>query len=250
MQPDFITLPTGLRLAHHVRGGEGVAVMFCPGYRSDMASTKATALAEFCEQENIPLIRFDYAAHGKSDGDFKDFTIGSAMASALAVLDHVAPERVILIGSSMGAWVALNTALERKGTVCGFIGIAAAPDFTERLMYARMTPEQRRELHDQGLIWAHSEMTDSDYPITLRFIEEARAHLLLEDIIGLDVPVGLLHGQADVDVPWETSLQLAERLMTDEVSVTLIKDGDHRLNRPEDLDLMCNTLMRIRARVA
>lgn len=246
MQTNFITSTKGSRIAYHATSGEGAAVMFCPGYRSDMHSTKATALAEFCADHNIPLIRFDYFAHGKSDGDFKEFTIGSAMEAALAVLDHVVPERVILIGSSMGAWVSLATALERKGTVVGLIGVASAPDFTEKLMYARMTPEQRRELHDSGLIWAHSDFTDSDYPITLNFIEEARTHLLLDDIIGLEIPIHLLHGQADVDVPWETSLQLAEKLMSDEVKVTLIKDGDHRLNRPEDLQLMMDALMRLR----
>ncbi len=246
MSMQFLTTPSGHRIAYFASAGEGAAVMFCPGYRSDMHSTKATALAEFCAEGNIPLIRFDYFAHGKSEGDFKEFTIGSAMEAALAVLDHVAPERVILVGSSMGAWVALATALERKGTVKALIGVASAPDFTEKLMYARMTPEQRRELHDAGLIWAHSEFTDSDYPITLNFIEEARTHLLLDDIIGLEIPIHLLHGQADVDVPWETSLQLADKLMSDEVKVTLIKDGDHRLNRPEDLQLMTDALVRMR----
>jgi pimeloyl-ACP methyl ester carboxylesterase len=172
------------------------------------------------------------------------------MADALEILDTVATGDQILVGSSMGAWVALNAALERKGQVRGLVGVASAPDFTERLMYARFTPEQRRELDDRGLIWAHSEFTDSDYPITQHFIEEARHHLLLDDIIGLDIPIHLLHGQADIDVPWETSLTLAQQLMGDEVTLTLIKDGDHRLNRPDDLRLMTDALARILANLS
>lgn len=232
-------------MAYHTATGEGVGVMFCPGYRSDMHSTKATALGEWCAVNNIPYTRFDYFGHGKSEGDFKDFTIGAAMMDALEILDSVATGDQILVGSSMGAWVALNAALERKGQVRGLVGVASAPDFTERLMYARFTPEQRREMSDNGLIWAHSEFTESDYPITQHFIEEARTHLLLDDIIGLEIPIHLLHGQADVDVPWETSLTLAERLMGDEVTLTLIKDGDHRLNRPDDLRLMMDALGRM-----
>lgn len=247
MQHLFLNATSGHRIAYHTSPGEGVGVMFCPGYRSDMHSTKATALAEWCASNNVPLTRFDYRGHGKSDMAFKDFTIGGAMEDALAVLDQAGGREVILIGSSMGAWVALNAALERKGQVRGFIGIASAPDFTERLMFARMSPEQRRELMEEGQIWAYSEMTDSDYPVTRHFIEEARHHLLLDDIVGLDIPVQLLHGQADVDVPWETSLELASRLMSEDVTLTLIKDGDHRLNRPADLALMTDALTRMRA---
>lgn len=234
-----------MRLAYRAQAGDGVGVMFCCGYRSDMHSTKATALAEWCAARGVPFTCFDYRAHGMSEGDFKEFTIGGAMADVLAILDHVGVKRLILVGSSMGAWVALNAALERKGQVCGLIGVASAPDFTERLMFARMTPEQRREMDEQGLIWAHSEFTQSDYPVTRHFIHEARHHLLLEDIIGLEIPVHLLHGQADMDVPWETSLTLAAQLMGDEVTLTLIKDGDHRLNRPADLALMLDALERM-----
>ena len=240
-----ITNSSNASIAFHATPGNGVGVMFCCGYRSDMESTKATALAEWCAKHAVPFTRFDYFAHGKSDGDFMDFSIGAAMENALDILDQAAAEKVILVGSSMGAWVALNSALERKGQVVGLIGVASAPDFTERLMFARMTPEQRREMADNGLIWAHSEFTESDYPITQKFIEEARTHLLLDDIIGLDMPIHLLHGQADVDVPWETSLMLAEKLMSDDVTVTLIKDGDHRLNRPADLQLMTDALGRM-----
>jgi pimeloyl-ACP methyl ester carboxylesterase len=247
MNPQFLTTASGRRIAYHRSLGEGVGVMFCCGYRSDMASTKATAIAEWCAERNVPFTRFDYNGHGKSEGDFMDFTIGGAMADALEVLDEVAQGPQIIIGSSMGGWVALNMAKERKGVVRGLIGVAPAPDFTEKLMYPRMTPEQRREIEDEGVIWAHSEMTDSDYPITWKFITEARNHLMLDDVIGVDVPVHVFHGQLDDSVPWEHSLLLQKQLTSEEVNVTFIKDGDHRLNRPADLQLMLDALGRMLA---
>jgi pimeloyl-ACP methyl ester carboxylesterase len=247
MIPNFLTTKRGHRLAWKQTQGQGAHVLFCPGYRSDMTSTKATALADWCATQDVPLIRFDYLAHGQSDGDFMDFTIGDAMQDALDVIDHVAAESLIIIGSSMGGWVGLNAARERRGTVRGFIGIASAPDFTERLMFPRMTPAQRQEMEEAGHIWVHSEYTDSDYPITQRFLHEARHHLMLDDVIGLEIPMHLLHGQADVDVPWETSVDIARQVIGEDVTITLIKDGDHRLNRPSDLALMTSALARMRA---
>ncbi|MDX2094645.1 MAG: alpha/beta hydrolase [Alphaproteobacteria bacterium] len=250
MKPAFLTLGDGSRIAYHSSDGEGPRVVFCCGYRSDMNATKATALAEWCAANRVPLTRFDYFAHGQSGGDFMDFTIGSAMQSALEVIDRTASESIILIGSSMGAWVALNAARERKAVVRGLIGVAPAPDFTERLLFARLSPERRQELDENGLFWAYSEMSEADYPVTRHFIEEARNHLMLDDVIGLDIPVHLLHGQEDVDVPWEHSLLLARQLLGDEVTVTLIKDGDHRLNRPADLQVMTDALARMLASAA
>ena len=246
MTPQFFTSASGRSIAYSRTLGEGPGVLFCCGYRSDMSSTKATAIAEWCEQRNVPFTRFDYNGHGKSDGDFKEFTIGGAMQDALEVIDEITKGPQIIIGSSMGGWVALNAAKERRAVIKGIIGVAPAPDFTERLMYPRMTPEQRREIEDEGVIWAHSEMTDSDYPITWNFITEARNHLMLDDVIGLDIPVQIFHGQQDDSVPWENSLILARQLTGDEVNVTFIKDGDHRLNRPADLQLMLDALGRMR----
>lgn len=247
MQPTYLTTSRGYRIACHTTKGEGPGVIFCPGYRSDMGSTKATALAEWCAENNVGLTRFDYHAHGKSEGEFRDFLIGNALADALDVIDQVVTGPQIIIGSSMGSWVALNAALERRTAVRGFIGIASAPDFTERLMFPRMSADQRAELMEEGVVWAHSDYTATDYPITRAFIEEARKHLLLDDTIGIEIPVHLLHGQADIDVPWETSVLLAQQLMSEEVCVTLIKDGDHRLNRPADLALMMDALKRMLA---
>jgi pimeloyl-ACP methyl ester carboxylesterase len=241
------TTAAGHRIAYQHQAGSAPGIVFLCGFRSDMESTKATALADWCAQQGIAFTRFDYFGHGKSEGEFRDFTIGTAIADALEILDHVATGDQILVGSSMGGWMALHAALERKSQVRGLVGIAAAPDFTERLMYARATPEQRAELDDTGEIWVHSDYSNNDYPITRNFILEARRHLLLDDIIPLSIPIHLIHGQEDADVPWETALQLAKCVMGEEVLVTLVKDGDHRLNRPADLALLMEALARMRA---
>lgn len=245
MRPSLHSTASGYKIAYHHQPGSGPGVMFCCGFRSDLTSTKATTLAEWCAERSVAFTRFDYNGHGASEGAFEDFTIGGAIADAIEMLDSIAHGPQILIGSSMGAWVALHAALARKHQVRGLIGVAAAPDFTERLMFARMTPEQRTEIENEGKIWVHSDYTSSDYPITRHFIHEARAHLLLDDVIGLDKHIHLFHGQEDVDVPWETSLLLSKQLISDDVSVTLIKDGDHRLNRPSDLQLLTDAVGRM-----
>ena len=240
------TASSGRQIAYHRSLGEGPGVIFCCGYRSDMFSTKATAIAEWCAVREVPFTRFDYRGHGKSEGDFKEFTIGGAIEDTLEVIDEITRGPQIIIGSSMGGWVALHAAKERKSVIRGIIGIAAAPDFTEKLMLARMTPEQRREIEDEGVLWANSEVTGADYPITWNFITEARQHLMLDDVIGLDIPVHLFHGQLDDTVPWEQALLLAKQLTAEDVAVTLIKDGDHRLNRPTDMQLVLDALGRMR----
>lgn len=214
-----------------------------------MASTKATALTRWCADEGIALTRFDYFAHGESGGDLMDFTIGQAIADGLRVLDELTQGPLVVIGSSMGAWVALHLALARPERVRGLIGIAAAPDFTERLMLARMSPQQRATLEDEGALWVTSDYSGDEYPVAHRFITEARTHLLLDDLIAISVPVHLLHGQADADVPWQTSLILSERLISRDVALTLVKDGDHRLNREEDLALMFHAITQLRSRL-
>ena len=245
--PSFHTTATGSKLAYRHQPGSSPGVLFCCGFRSDMSSTKATAIAQWCATNGVAFTGFDYNGHGASEGEFADFTIGSAIVDTLEILDHIATGPQLIVGSSMGAWAALQASLARKPQIRGFIGVAPAPDFTERLMFARLTPEQRRELDDEGKIWVHSDYTSSDYPITRQLIHEARHHLMLDDVIGLHAPVQLFHGQEDIDVPWETSLLLARQLISDEVAITLIKDGDHRLNRPADLDLLLAAIERMLA---
>lgn len=248
-KPLYLTQPGQHPLAYRQHAGKTPGILFCGGFRSDMNSSKAAALLDWCRTHDVTFTRFDYYAHGETGGDFAEFTIGQAIHDATAILDQATTGDQIVVGSSMGAWIALAVALERRDRVRGLITIAAAPDFTEKLMFAQMTPDQRRALDDEGEVWVPSDY-GSDYPITRHFIHEARQHLMLDDIIGLDIPIHLFHGQEDPDVPWETTLQLAAKLMSDDVLTTLIKDGDHRLSRPQDLALLMEAVARIRATVA
>ena len=183
------------------------------------------------------MLRFDYSGHGTSGGAFIDGSIGVWAADAEAVIDAKTQGPLLLIGSSMGGWIALLVAMRKPERVTAVIGIAAAPDFTEKLMWEAMTFEERARLLKEGILKIPSQYGDPT-PITKHLIEDGRNHLLLGGPILLDCKVRLLHGQADPDVPWEIALQIAERLVTSDVEVTLIKDGDHRLSRPRDLAIL------------
>ena len=206
-----------------------------PGFRSDMNGIKATALAGHCRSRDHAFLRFDYFGHGASSGDFRAGTIGRWLEDALEVIDRLTEGPQILVGSSMGGWIALLAALARPGRVKALIGIAPAPDFTEDLIWARLSEAQRRELLERGELAAASAYEADPIPITLRLVEEGRRHLLLRGPIRLSCPVRLLHGMEDPDVPYQTSLRLVERLTGTEAVVELIEDGDHRLSRPQDL---------------
>jgi pimeloyl-ACP methyl ester carboxylesterase len=200
-----------------------------------MNGIKATALAGHCRSRNHSFLRFDYFGHGASSGDFRAGTIGRWLEDALAVIDRLTEGPLLLVGSSMGGWIALLAALARPGRVKALIGIAPAPDFTEDLIWDRLDAAQRRELVECGELAAPSAYEADFIPITLRLVEEGRRHLLLRDPIRLSCPVRLLHGMEDPDVPYQTSLRLMERLTGTEAVVELIEDGDHRLSRPQDL---------------
>ena len=207
-----------------------------------MAGTKATFLDDFCAARGLPCVRFDYSGHGASTGRFEDGTIGAWAADAIAVIDHVVDGSLVLVGSSMGGWIMLLAALARPNRIAGLIGLAPAPDFTEALIWNRLPDEARDRLMRDGRLEEPSAYADEPTVITRALIEEGRRHLLLSAPIGIRCPVRLLHGMADPDVPHRLSLDLAERLVTSDVRVTLIKDGDHRLSRAEDLALLGATL--------
>ena len=233
-EPAFLALADGRRLAFRQVPGKAPGVLFCGGYTSDMTGTKATALEASCRERGRAYARFDYSGHGVSSGDFAEGTIGDWAGDALAVLDRAAAGATVVVGSSMGGWIMLLLALARPERVCGLVGIAAAPDFTEDLLLPQATLEQRRALADQGY-WMQPSPYGEPYPVTRRLLEEARAHLMLRGPIPIGCPVHLLHGQRDPDVPWGTALRLAERLQSDEVTIELIKAGDHRLSSERDL---------------
>lgn len=224
--------------------------MFCCGFRSDMGGTKAGALAAHCRARDQPYLRFDYSGHGASSGEFRAGTIGRWLDDALVVLDRVAQGPQILVGSSMGCWIALLAALARPERLAGLIGIAGAVDFTEDLIWERLEEAERRQLLTDGELTYHSAYEEGPVPFTRDLIEEGRSHLLLRGPIALACPVRLLHGMADPDVPYATSLRLAERLAGTDVVVELIEDGDHRLSREADLARLMSALddLTVRAR--
>jgi pimeloyl-ACP methyl ester carboxylesterase len=231
----------GVELAWSKLDGSGPTIVFLPGFRSDMGGDKATALAAFCAARGQAMLRFDYSGHGTSGGQFEDGTIGIWALDALTAIDRLTEGKLILVGSSMGGWMALVLALQRPERVAALVGIAAAPDFTERLMWDAMTFEERARLMRDGILRVSSRYGEPT-PITRALIEEGRSHLLLDGPIMLDCVVRLLHGQADPDVPWEMALRIAERVTSHDVEIVLIKDGDHRLSRPRDLALLKRTV--------
>lgn len=227
----------GVHLAWRSIAGRDPTIVFLPGFASDMAGAKAEALAAWAAASGQAMLRFDYSGHGKSDGEFAEGTIGQWTADALCVLERLVRGKVLLVGSSMGGWIALLTARTLGPRVAGLVGIAAAPDFTEELMWDAAMPHEREALLARGFVDTPSQY-GPPLRITRRLIEDGRQHLLLREPLAVDCPVRLLHGQRDPDVPWQTALRITERLRSENVLVTLIKDGDHRLSRAQDLALL------------
>jgi pimeloyl-ACP methyl ester carboxylesterase len=226
-----------LAFRHHPAWGNAPTLLFLPGYASDMAGSKATALFTQAEARGWGCLLFDYAGCGESSGDFADQTLDSWLADALAMIDATGDAPLLLIGSSMGGWLMLRAALARPERVRGLIGIAAAPDFTEWDFDAA----KRAALERDGQILEPNPYGPEPTLFTRALWESGQASLLLGAPIAIDCPVALLHGQADADVPWAVSMRIAEQLRSAAVEVTLVKDGDHRLSRPQDIALLLAT---------
>ena len=225
---------------HHTPGKENVpGVLFLGGFQSDMSGTKATALEKYAQQNHVPFTRFDYYGHGLSSGDFQKGTISRWLDDSLAIVDQCKPE--ILIGSSMGAWIALLVAKIRP-QIKTIITIAAAADFTEDLIWQKFTTTMKEELLQKNIYYLASDYDEKPQPITLQLIEDGRKHLLLRKPLALSVAIHLIHGMKDKDVPWQTSLKLLETISNPNVKLTLIKGGDHRLAKPQHLDLLFSIL--------
>jgi pimeloyl-ACP methyl ester carboxylesterase len=234
-RPKFLVRPDGATIAFHTTQGRSPGVVFLGGFRSDMTGTKAMALEAACKDAGRAFTRFDYFGHGASSGAFTDGTIGRWRDDALAVLDELTKGPQVLVGSSMGGWIMLLAALARPGRVHALVGIAAAPDFTEDLMWDRIDDRVKAALLEDGIYSEPSEYGEEPYPITLRLIEEGRDHLLLRAPVPLHCPVRLIHGLEDPDVPWETSMRLSRFLESPDVALTLVKDAAHRLSEPRDI---------------
>ena len=216
--------------------------MFLGGFRSDMTGTKALYLEDYCRRRARGYVRFDYFGHGASSGDAAIGTIGRWAEDTLAVLDSLTEGPQVLVGSSMGGWIMLLTALARPTRIHALVGIAAAPDFTEDLLWPRLDVNQKRQLRDTGAVTLPSEYDPDGYTYRLALFEDGKRHLVMRQTIDLDCPVRLLHGMSDTSVPWQTCLTLAQQFASRDVVLTLVKDGDHRLSRDVDLERLGRVL--------
>jgi pimeloyl-ACP methyl ester carboxylesterase len=241
--PDFFEIgkaSEARRIAVRARVGGSPGLFWLGGFKSDMQGTKALALDAWAAEQNRALVRFDYSGHGESGGDFADGTIGRWLEESVAVFEQFCAGTQVVIGSSMGGWMALLLAREiarrqfTHANLAGLVLIAPAPDFTEELMWKSFSPEIRREIDAKG-VWLRPSEYGDPYPITRHLIEEGRNHLLLGKAIEVGCPVRILQGAKDPDVPWQHAFALAHRLPADDVVLTMIQDGDHRLSRPQDI---------------
>ena len=221
-------------------------VMFMGGFASDMTGIKAMTLDRFCRERGQGYLRFDYRGHGASDGEFRDGTIGAWLQDSLEVFDKLTTGPQILVGSSMGGWLMLLLAVRRSERIAGLVGVAAAPDFTEDI-WRELSKAQQDELMARGEVARPSAYSENPYIITRALIEDGRRHQLLDGEIDLNCPLRLIHGMADPDVSPAKSLRIAEKLRGGDAVVTLIKDGDHRLSRPQDLQRLCDAVAELSA---
>lgn len=235
-------------LAYLKQNGAGPAIVWLGGFRSDMRATKAEALAAWADEHGRAFLRFDYTGHGESEGRFEDATISVWLADALGIIAAEGGPSPVLVGSSMGGWLALLAARSLKANgkaASGLVLIAPAVDFTEELMWAQFPEDVREEISRKGQWLRPSAYSPEPYPITRALIEDGRTHRLFGQPIEPGCPVTILQGMADPDVPWQHAMKLIEHLPSDDVTLTLIKDGDHRLSRDSDIALLIRAVATI-----
>ena len=232
----------GVRIAYAHTLGRSPTVVFLCGYASDMSGTKARFLEARCRARGQAYLRFDYQGHGESSGDFVDGSVGMWSEDARLLVEGVTQGPLVLVGSSMGAWIMLIVALALKDRVAALLGVASAPDFSEDLILPALDAAQAETLAREGAVHLRSRYADDPHTVSRQFLEDGRRHLLLRSPIGLGCPVRLIHGLEDPDVPWQTAVRLARALQSREVMLTLVKGGGHRLSEPHELEIIDNTL--------
>lgn len=246
-QTDQIISTTGTRLSLRYTAPihKPTFVWFC-GFKSDICGSKVTELERWATENGFGFLAFDYTGHGQSEGAFTDGTISVWRADALSAIAARTDGDLILVGSSMGGWLALLCALELQARIAALVLIAPAPDFTDKLMWPDLSPQQQEQILLEGVTLRPSEY-DDPYPITRDLIEDGKKWSLLDDIIPIDSPIHILQGMQDPDVPWQHALRLADKVASQSVTIELIKDGDHRLSRSEDIARLlrvCTSLTR------
>ncbi|HQU70456.1 MAG TPA: alpha/beta hydrolase [Albidovulum sp.] len=235
---DFLETKEGRRIAYDRTTGRGPGVVFLGGFRSDKEGTKALALEAWAQAAGRAFLRFDYSGHGQSSGDFLDGAIGDWFADARAAILALTEGPQVLVGSSMGGWISLLMAREHPEKVAGLVTVAAAPDFTEDGMWGGFSEEQRRALMVEGQVALPSDYSDEPYIITRRLIEEGRLRLVLRSPLSLPMPVRMLQGTADADVPVSVALRLLDHAEGPDMRLTLVKGADHRFSTPDCLKLI------------
>ncbi|NEU12951.1 alpha/beta hydrolase [Methylobacterium sp. BTF04] len=243
--PEFLTVGTGSetrQIAVRRRAGAHPPLVWLGGFRSDMGASKALALDAWAQANGRALIRFDYTGHGESGGRFADATISTWLADAMAVIATYAPDRPILVGSSMGGWIACLAARHRSVAPSGLVLIAPALDFTQSLMWERFTPDIRATIEREGVWMRPSAYDPEPVPITRALIADGQTHTLLDAPLDPGCPVHILQGMEDPDVPYAHALRIVERLPKAGTVLTLIADGDHRLSRPQDIARLLATV--------
>ncbi len=235
------------------RAGGSPGLFWLGGFRSDMTGTKATAVNDHAAAKGWVATVFDYSGHGESDGRFEDGTISMWLEEGIAILEAVTTGPQIVIGSSMGGWLALlmAEALRESGRIAGLVLLAPATDMTQDLMWAQFDEAARAEITSNGVFTVPNEYSDDDpYPITLKLIEDGKRHLFGDRLIETGCPVHILQGAADTEVPWQHAADLVSHLASDDVVFTLIKDADHRISRPEDLIRLMTAIDDLAAEIA
>jgi pimeloyl-ACP methyl ester carboxylesterase len=238
----FLTTPQGRHIAYVHTPGRGPGVVFLGGFRSDMSGTKALALQAWAEANGRSFLRFDYSGHGQSHGAFVDGAISDWREDAAALIEVLTEGPQVLVGSSMGGWIGLLLARDLGPRIAGFVGIAAAPDFTERMWEAEFSLAERTTLLEEGVLFRTTAYSDEPYPVTLRLIEDGRQNLILIGPLNLAMPVRLLQGSADSDVPASVAISLFHHIVSPDLHLTLVKDADHRFSTPACLALISDAV--------
>ncbi|MEO6582082.1 MAG: alpha/beta hydrolase [Sphingomicrobium sp.] len=234
----FLDHGDGIRLAYRLRPGSAPTLLFLPGYASDMDGAKAMALDALAGRLGAAMLRFDYSGTGTSDGDFEDGTLAGWLGESLAAVDRLTEGPLIVIGSSMGAWIALHLAIQRPERVKGLVGIAAAPDFTEW----GFSDEQKDVLSRDGRLERPNAFGGTPQLTTLAFWQSGQSLRLLDAPIAIDCPVRLVHGDADGDVPITVATRLMQQLRSADVQLNVLKGGGHRLSEPGEISAIVRTV--------